>query len=191
MTIEDAESAWLAEPEDDVPDVPVKYAVSDASSANWLVRRIVGARGYASRVRAWAATEIRRAEREEQFFLHQYGTQLEQWTRAEIEATGGRRRSIGLPGGTVGFRRERPHLLICDETELLAWCRAHLIDACKVEVMATGAEALQLQQWSRLNTPQARLNGSIVKSLLDKYLRDTGECPAGAEIVGNEKFYIK
>lgn len=130
MTTDDVVSAeWLEVPADEPPNVPAKYSVTDAASANWLVRRIVETRSYADRVRAWAVMEVRRAEREEQFFLHQYGRQLEQWTRTEIETLGGRRRSICLPRGTVGFRRSRARLLICNEAELLRWCHSHLVDA--------------------------------------------------------------
>lgn len=192
MTTDDVVDAeWLEESADDSPNVPAKYSVTDAASANWLVRRIVETRSYADRVRAWAAIEVRRAEREERFFIHYYGSQLEQWTRAEIETLGGRRRSICLPGGTVGFRRSRARLLICDEAELLRWCHSHLVDALTLEINATGADACKLRQWCRTNCSEARINESVSRSGLDQYFRSTGEYPQGTEITSQEKFFIK
>ena len=51
-------------------NVPETFAVDDAASANWLVRKIVETRAYAKHVKEWADGELRRAEREELFFLH-------------------------------------------------------------------------------------------------------------------------
>ena len=74
--------------EEDLPDV---FVVSDERSANWVVRKIVEARRYAMHVEAWAAGEIRRAQREEQRLLDRFGLQLEQWTAGASprEAGGG------------------------------------------------------------------------------------------------------
>jgi len=187
MTID----ASTPESESEPPMVPEAFAVRDASSANWLVRRIVEARRYADHVRAWAALEIRRAERDEQFFLQRYGGQLEEWANAEINAREGRRRSICLPAGTSGFRRGRPHLLIHDADGLLSWCRTNLLDALVLEINATGVEAEKLRQFQRENCAHARSVESLSKSVVEQHVRDTGECPNGAEIACGEKFFVK
>jgi hypothetical protein len=173
------------------PMVPEAFSVQDAPSANWLVRHIVESRRYADHVRAWAALEIRRAERDEQFFLQRYGGQLEEWVRAEIGARGGNRRSIRLPAGTIGLRRERPHLLIHDTNELLGWCRTNLPDALVVEINAMGVDAAKLRQFQSENCAHARASESLSKSVLERHVRDTGECPNGAEIACGEKFFVK
>ena len=41
--------------------VPEKFRVADEDSANWLIKKIVEARQYAARVKAWADREVRRA----------------------------------------------------------------------------------------------------------------------------------
>ena len=173
------------------PSVPEAFSVRDAGSANWVVRRIVEARRYAEHVRAWAAVELRRAERDEQFFLQRYGGQLEAWARAEIVARGAHRRSVGLPAGTIGFRRERPHLLIQDAAALMNWCRTRLLDAFIVEIKALGGEAEQLRRWQREHCPHAKVSEELAKSVLEQHVRNTGECPDGAEIAENEKFFVK
>jgi hypothetical protein len=48
---------------------PDTFVVNDAMSANWLLRKIVEARAYAKHVKEWANGELRRAEREEMFFI--------------------------------------------------------------------------------------------------------------------------
>lgn len=178
--------------EDDLPpSVPDAFAVRDAASANWVVRKIVESRCYGDHVRAWAAAEIRRAERDEQFFLQRYGGQLEAWARAEIVARGANRRSVGLPAGTIGFRRERPHLVIQSVAALMNWCRTNLIDAFIVEIKTFGVEAEQLRRWQREHCPHAKVSEELAKSVLEQHVRNTGECPDGAEIAVTENFFVK
>jgi hypothetical protein len=153
----------MAEPADDLPpSAPEGFEVRGRPSANWLVRKIVEARAYAEQVKEWAALEIRRAEREERFFLERFGHQLEAWTRPQISS--GRRKSLKLPAGTIGFRTESVHLEVKDETRLIAWCQHHLPDAIRVQTQ-------------------------VLKSLVNDHLEKTGEC---ADIAGGgERFYVR
>lgn len=115
----------------------------------------------------WAAREVRRAQAEEKFFLYRYGHQLEEWTRRQLAAENGRRKSIRLPAGAVGFRTEPPRLAVRDEDELLRWCRDHLPAA-----VATAQH--------------------VLRSVVREHVAATGELPPGAEPAeGGEKFFIK
>lgn len=144
---------------------PETFVVDDAASANWVVRKIIEARNYAEHVKAWADAEVRRAQREEEFFLFHYGRQLEIWARSQIAHS--RRKCVKLPGGTVGFRTAPPKLDIADEDKLIAWCRQSL------------PHALQIQT-------------RITKSLIKDHIQQTGECPDGLNISGGgERFYIR
>lgn len=111
------------------PEVPEAFSVCDESSANWLVRRIVEARAYAERVTTWAEREKRRARREEEFFMHAYGRQLEDWAAGRIALLGGRRKSLNLPAGSVGFRTAGPRLVVDDEPAVMNWARRNCPDA--------------------------------------------------------------
>ena len=147
------------------PSAPESFAVHDASSANWLVRKIVEARAYAEHVKQWAAMEVRRAEREERFFLERFGAQLEAWARPQISDS--RRKSLKLPAGTVGFRTEPVHLEVKDETKLMAWCQHNLPDAIRVQTQ-------------------------VLKSLVNDHVEKTGECPDGADLTGGgERFFVR
>src|SRR5687768_10409667 len=81
------------------------FSVNSDSTANWLVRKIAECRAYRERIERWAAMEIKRAEREEAFFMTRFGRQLETWARRQIAKQRGRK-SVKLPAGTVGFRTE-------------------------------------------------------------------------------------
>jgi hypothetical protein len=150
-----------------LPLVPEGFSVRDERSANWVVRKIVEARQYIRRVEEWAARETRRAQADEKFLLHRFGPQLEDWTRGRLEAESGRRKSISLPSGTLGFRSEPLKLMVSDEDELLRWCRVHLPAA--------------------IATVQ-----HVLRNVVKEHIVATGELPHGAEPTdGGEKFYIK
>ena len=149
------------------PEIPSTFSIHDATSANWVIRKIVEARAYADRVRQWAALEVRRAQSEEEFFLHRFGVELESWAKAEVAKTGDHRKSLCLPSGVVGFRIAPLSLVISDEQKLLDWAERHLREAVEVRRI-------------------------LRKSLLLDHLKTTGECPLGAEVAGGEeRFYIR
>ena len=173
------------------PAVPEGFSVQNASSANWVVRKIAECRAYGTHVRTWAAAEIRRAENEERFFFMRFGPQLEAWAREYLRISNGNRRSVPLPSGTIGFRAVAAHLIVTDETKLLAWCHTHLPTAISVEVRVTGSDALRLIDWLRRNCPKAEIEQNTIKSLVDDHFRATGECPTGTECATGERFFVK
>jgi len=152
----------------ELPAPPEVFAIRDEVSAAWLVRKISEARAYVAKVRAWAHREERRALREEEFFMGRYGAQLEAWCRGEVAKLKGRRKSLNLPGGSVGFRRVEAKLVIDDEAEVLTWARQHLPGA------VTSVEKLS-------------------KSAINKHFENTGEVPeAGAHVESErDNFYVK
>lgn len=148
--------------------VPVDFAVGDATTAAWLVRRIVAARSYKARVKLWAEAEQRRAEHEEQRLMYLYGVQLQRWAGGEIAKLKGRRRSIALPGGVIGFRTHRAALVIDDEQRALAWARS----ACPSAVVVVER---------------------LLKAPINEHFEKTGELPDGAAHVepAHDMFYVK
>jgi hypothetical protein len=109
---------------------------------------------------------LRRAQRQEQFFVMRYGQQLEDWARQQIAQQHDRRRSVNLPAGHIGFRVEPTGLSVVDEQRLLAWTRQHVPSA--IRTMET-----------------------IRKTALTEHLKATGEVADGAEIIGGaERFFI-
>jgi hypothetical protein len=148
--------------------VPKQFAVVDAKTANWVVRKIVSAREYADHIKQWATLETRRAEREEITLMFLFGRQLEAWSKAEIEKLGGRKKSLSLPAGTVGLRTEPTRLIVDDEDVVLTWVRHHLPDA--VEIVE-----------------------KLKKTILNDHFKHTGDVPdAGIHLEPErEKFYVR
>ena len=149
-------------------EVPQRFAVNDEGSANWLVRRIMAAREYGQKVKDWAEQERRRAEREEQTLLYLYGRQAERWAQQEIASLNGKRKSLVLPGGTVGFRRAPAKLVVDDEKAVISWARK--------------------------NCPQAVVVVErLAKVILDTYVHETGHTPEDGVHVepAADKFYIR
>ena len=137
-SFDDPESILDAEPE-----VPEAFRVQDEDSANWVVRKINEARGRAERVKAWAKKEQERAAKEEDFFLRRFGPELEAWTRSQLT---GKKKSIPLPGGTVGFRKKAERLIVDDDRAIVAWAKqAHpelVVTVVKESVPAVDLNAL-------------------------------------------------
>jgi phage host-nuclease inhibitor protein Gam len=147
--------------------VPKAFCIEDEKSANWLVRKIMNARAYASRVKEWAEQEQRRAEREEKTLLYLFGRQIEDWARVEIEKLKGKRKSLNLPAGVVGFRQIKPCLQVDDEAAVIRWASENLPAAVTV-----------IERLSR--------------SELKQYFEKTGETPVEGVHVepGGDRFYI-
>jgi hypothetical protein len=150
-----------------VVDVDERFHVRDKGGANWVVRKILECRAYRERVARWAQAETLRADRQEAFLLHRFGGELEAWAREQIGKQHGRRRSIALPAGVLGLRREPTKLIVVNERDLVGWCRTHLPAAIK-------------------------LTETVLKTEVLAHVRGTGECPVGAEMGGGaERFYIR
>lgn len=148
--------------------VPKQFAIEDERTANWLVRRIMASRAYAQSVKDWAEHEQARAAREERTLLFLFGRQLEAWVKGEIEKLNGRRKSVPLPAGTVGFRTMNPCLQVDDEQLVLNWCQRHL-------------------------PPAIVIVHKLSRTILKDHFEKTGEMPEeGAHVdPGGERFFIR
>jgi hypothetical protein len=148
--------------------MPVPFEINSAERANWLVRKIIDARCYAKKVTEWAEQEHRRAASEERALLHLFGRQLESWAVQEIALKGGRRKSVCLPAGTVGFRETGAKLVIDDEAIVIEWAKQHAPEAVITSVR-------------------------LSKSTLDALLHSTGVVPeVGAHVEpARNRFFVR
>ena len=175
-----------------VAEVPEGFRIDDAAKASWAVRKILEARGYAARVKRWAEQELRRAERDERWLLARFGPELEAWLRAELARRGGRSRSVPLPGGTLGLRRQPPRVDLLDELAAAAWCERHLPEALRVMVEVEGNAARDLARWHHQHEEDARLRKQVLREPLNRYAAASGELPDGTSLVGGEeRLYVK
>ena len=150
------------------PQVCDSFAVTDDVSANWVVRKINEARAYSQRCSDWCANEQSKARRTEEFFLWRYGDQLLRWAQAKIVEQGGQRKSVNLPAGAVGFRRESAKVVVDDEQAVIRWAKTNC------PALVTVMEKLS-------------------KSALNEHIEKTGELPtAGVHIEPErERFYVR
>jgi hypothetical protein len=161
-TVEDCESSARLE-----EMVPQQFAVHDRDTAEWLVRRIVEANAHIDRVKHQADREIRRTQQERDFLLMRYGRQLECWTECELQKHKGRRKSVLLLSGTVGFRQVGAKLVVDDQSAVIKWAKRF----CRSAVVTV-----------------ERLSRTELKN----HLTATGEIPAGALLeAASQKFYVK
>lgn len=114
----------LDKPDVDV-EVPHRFRIDSKEAANWVVRKINEARAYARRCDEWCEREKARAAKTEEFLLRRLGRELEDWAKGEIAEQGARRKSVHLPAGAVGFRRQPPRLVVDDDSAVFAWCKLH------------------------------------------------------------------
>lgn len=154
----------------DIPGLPENFSVHDEASANWVLRKVVEARAYREHVRAWAEREIKSADREDEWFMQRFGPELSAWASKRISEQGGKKRSVALPAGIAGFRKEPSRLVLKDEAAAMAWAkRLHP----ELVVLVPETERLS----------KADLN-ALVKS--------TGEVPDGGVITEErDAFYVK
>ncbi|HEX3357077.1 MAG TPA: host-nuclease inhibitor Gam family protein [Tepidisphaeraceae bacterium] len=146
---------------------PDHFAVKDEASANWLVRKLIEAGAHIERVKEQSECEIRRTQRERDFLLMRFGPELERWARKELAKHKGRRKSLLLLSGTVGFRNLRAKIVVDDEPKLLAWAKRH----CRKAIVVIER---------------------ISKTIINDHLTATGELPNGAHVEPpREKFYVK
>jgi hypothetical protein len=182
-----------------LPDitVPEQFSVRDEKSANWVVRKIHEARAYAEQVEAWAAAEVERARREEEFFVLRYSAELEQFAAAELLKQKGKRKSVSLPAGMLGFRAEPEKLRVQDEIALLHWSRLRIPEAVRVDLVVDGTVEVELRKWLARYAPPASpqdetLRIRVSRRAVNDHFQNTGEWPDGCVLEpAREKFYIK
>lgn len=167
-------------------DVPV----CDERTANRVVRRINAVRAYAEQVREWAAAETRRAEQQEARLMGWFAPQLLAFAKHRLGD--GRRRSIRLPGGTIGLRRQPVRPTVIDEGEVLTWCREHLPEAVQLSVAVAGPAIITLRQWvEQQGGCDAELEVKLRRKVVAEHVKVSGEIPPGMDMAaGDEKLYI-
>lgn len=188
----DLGDAGAADSSIDVPLVPEGFQVTNAGTASWVIRKVLEARKHAANARAWCDREILRARRDEESLLFLFGRQLEDFAAQEIAKLKGRRRSVSLPGGIVGFRAQPPRVVVKDEMVALSWCRRHLPEAVGVRVSATGPVGLALLKVGRSNPDECKVEEGLQVSILASHVGESGEIVPGTDVApAVDKFYVR
>lgn len=170
---------YTADLDDDTDPVsPAKFAVTDESSANWVLRKLTDIQTRRGAAQAMLDNEIEAMhrrfakilgplDRQENFFRSAFGAQLAEWTRKSVE--GQKKRSVTLLHGSVGYRKNPDKLVIDDE-----------------DAAITLAEDQGL-------TDLVRVKKEIAKTVLRKWMEGEGIDSWGTAHIepGEDTFYIK
>lgn len=140
------------------------FRVCDAGSADWVVAQITRWRDELARVKAQMEKITGRIEGEIKFFETRYEEQLRDWAKTAIT---GKRKSIDLPHGRVGFRHVGERVEVIEEEAAIEAARASVPEAVKVKV-------------------------SLSLTALKEHFKATGEILPGCGVVpAEERFYVQ
>jgi len=131
-----------------------------ADKVDWVLSKIADARARAARIRENAELMAKEADRQAEGLLWQFGPALQDFARRELT---GKKKSIRLYHGVLGYRTKTASLTITNEPEARAWAEANCPTALRVDSRALAAR-----------------------------LMETGEVIDGAQLVpAEEVFYVK
>lgn len=127
---------------------PAAFCPTDASGVDWVLGKIADRRARAARIRENAERMARAEEREAEALEWKFGGAIQTWLRGEIE--GGKRRSVRLFHGVVGYRTKPAGVSVTDQAAALSWARqnapAAVVEALDkkalAETLLTTGEAL-------------------------------------------------
>lgn len=112
-----------------------EFLIDSPERANWLLRKLANLDAERDRVAAQASALARQIESDRNGLLHRFGSQLENFTRQELEKSGGKRKSLTLLQGTVGFRTVPPRITIENEADAIQTARLVLPGSITTETI--------------------------------------------------------
>lgn len=109
---------------DEAPTNEPGFTPDTKEKADWVLSKIADAKGRAARIREHAETMAKQAEAEATFFEWKYGAALQDFARKEL--AGGRRKSLTLYHGVIGFKSKPAGCQIGDSKAALVWAKEFL-----------------------------------------------------------------
>ncbi len=106
------------------PDGRGEFIPTDAAGVDWVLGKMADARSRAQRIRENAERMARAEERNAEHLEWKFGAALQAYVRAELE--GGKKKSIRLYNGQIGFRTKPAGVCLTNPAAALAWAKEHL-----------------------------------------------------------------
>jgi len=139
------------------------FTPDTAEKVDWVLGKIADHRARAARIRENAELMARAEEREAESLEWRFGPALQDFARKELE--GGKKKSVRLFNGVIGFRTRPASVSVTDPGQALSW--------------------------ARVNLPEAVTEG-LDKRALSAALLSTGEALPFAQLIPAEDvFYVK
>jgi len=106
---------------------PEAFCPADAPGVDWVLRKVAAARAEAALIRENAERMARACERDADTLEWRYGAAIQTWARAELGE--GKKKSIRLFHGVVGFRTRPACVSVTDPAAALAHAKEFLPEA--------------------------------------------------------------
>jgi len=136
------------------------FVPDTADKVDWVLSKVADHRARAARIRENADKMAREADAEAESLLFLFGPALQDFARRELT---GKKKSIRLYHGVLGYRTKPAAVIITNEPEARAWAEANCPTALRVDSRILAARLLE-----------------------------TGEVIDGAQLVpAEEVFYVK
>ena len=98
-----------------------------AEKVDWVFGKMAAARAEAKLIRENAELMARECERRAEHLEWKYGANLQTWLRAEID--GGKKKSVRLLHGVLGYRQKPAGVSVTDPAAALSWAQENLPEA--------------------------------------------------------------
>lgn len=103
---------------------PCAFVPTDEGGVNWVLGKMADARARAARIRENAELMARAEERKADALEWKYGAALQTFLRAEI--AGGKKKSVRLYNGVLGYRMRPAGVSVTDPAAALSWAQENL-----------------------------------------------------------------
>jgi len=114
-----------------------RFVIDSNDKAEWALCKLGNWDAEEKRIKAQAQAMLSRIATDRDKFLSRFEADLEAFARAQIEASGGKRRSHELLQGTLAFRKVPPQLSVVDREAALAYAKQHAPTAVAEVLNAT------------------------------------------------------
>ena len=193
---EATEEQLLLEVAGEIPEEQIRetFRVTDEASANWVMRKINEQVNRIDDAERFAAGEAESANRIITWFMLRFGPEMEEFAKRQL--VDGKKKSIKLPAGKMGFRTQPDAVQPEDLDDYMTWVKGNLPDALSVMAKAdvSKLQVVDVEKITEvLESYGIKLNFDelISKSAVNEHFKSTGEVPDGcAYIPAREKFYI-
>lgn len=98
-----------------------RFTIDTREKADWLLKKLAGIEAEEKLIEAQAQKMLEQLRSDRESLLGRFGAELESFTRGETE--GGRRKSLTLFHGTVGFRTVPARLVVENQEDALQTAR--------------------------------------------------------------------
>lgn len=103
---------------------PEAFCPTDAAGVDWVLRKVAAARAEAKLIRENMEAMARACERQAEALEWKFGGALQTFLQAQTE--GGKKKSVRLPHGVVGYRTKPSGVCITDPAAALSWAQENL-----------------------------------------------------------------